>query len=428
MTDHLLLVIGGRIQTQRKTAELGIRFVLLQHKDHFVPESAELAEAVLIADYTDWDTVRPLVEAAHKVYGFTRVMSITEPGMVPAGRISDLLGLGNTSEHVAELLRDKLAMRHHLAAHGSPEVAAASVAAAEVIGPEDLRSFGEAHGYPFILKPADATASLGIERIDGPEQAEAAWAEVEALRARTDLQWGSFFTIERFLAEEYIEGPEYSVEAFSFAGQHTIVAVTEKLTAADGFLEFGHAMPARLDPALEQKIVDCVSTFLDAVGLADGASHTELRITPAGPKIIEGHNRMGGDRIFDLIEAAYGINIEQWSVAWQFGLIEPPAQRPAPRCSAATRFLTAEPGTVTQIQGVDDALAEEGALDVEVVAKPGQTVRPLSGNWDRVGQVLATGPTTEAAITAAERLTNKVTVVTRAQSPAEEHPQKEASA
>lgn len=103
-----------------------------------------------------------------------------------------------------------------LAASPSPEVRALSVAAAEVDSAGALTAFGAEHGYPFVLKPVDATASLGVVRIDGPEQAAEAWAGVEALRARTDLQWGAFFTIGRFIAEQYIPGPEYSVESFSF--------------------------------------------------------------------------------------------------------------------------------------------------------------------------------------------------------------------
>ncbi|MEU6865191.1 ATP-grasp domain-containing protein [Streptomyces sp. NPDC046876] len=411
MTEHKLLVVGGRIQTLRKAAALGIRFVLIQHKDQFVPEAATLAEAVLIADYTDWDVTRPLVEAAHRAYGFTRVASITEPGLVPAGRISDHLGLGNTSEEVAELLRDKYAMRRHLAASDSPEVRALSVAAAEVDGAGALAAFGAEHGYPFVLKPVDATASLGVVRIDGPEQAAEAWAGVEALRARTDLQWGSFFTIGRFIAEQYIPGPEYSVETFSFAGRHIVLAITEKLTG-DGFVELGHALPARLGAADEKAVEEAVARFLDAVGLTDGAAHTELRLSPSGPQIIESHNRMGGDRIFDLLRSAYGIDLEEWIVAWQFGLIPALTERPTARHAAATRFLSAEPGTVVEIQGAEEARALDGVIDVETTVRPGDTVGELRGNWDRVGQVLATGADTAAAVAAAERLTEKVTVVT----------------
>ncbi|MFK0049199.1 ATP-grasp domain-containing protein [Streptomyces sp. NPDC090741] len=416
MTEHTLLVVGGRIQTLRKAAALGIRFVLIQHKDQFVPEAAELAEAVLIADYTDWDVTRPLVEAAQQAYGFTRVASITEPGLVPAGRISDHLALGNTSEEVAELLRDKHAMRRHLAASPSPQVRALSVAAAEVDSAEALTGFGAEHGYPFVLKPVDATASLGVVRIDGPGQAAEAWAGVEALRARTDLQWGAFFTIGRFIAEQYIPGPEYSVESFSFAGRHIVLAVTEKLTGG-GFIELGHAMPARLDPADERRVEEAVARFLDAMGLTDGAAHTELRLSPTGPQIIESHNRMGGDRIFDLLASAYGIDLEEWIVAWQFGLIPALTERPVPRHAAATRFLSAEPGTVVEIQGADDAGALPDVIDVETTVRPGDTVGELRGNWDRVGQVLVTGADTEAAVATAERLTEKVTVVTTGTTP-----------
>ncbi|GAA1584868.1 ATP-grasp domain-containing protein [Streptomyces globosus] len=411
MTEHKLLVVGGRIQTLRKAAALGIRFVLIQHKDQFVPEAARLAEAVIIADYTDWETTRPLVEAAHRAYGFTRVVSITEPGLVPAARISDHLGLGGTSEEVAELLRDKHAMRRHLAASDSAGVRALSVAAAEVDGPEALAAFGAEHGYPFVLKPADATASLGVVRIDGPAEAAGAWAGVEALRARTDLQWGSFFTIGPFIAEQYIPGPEYSVETFSFAGRHVVLAVTEKLTG-DGFVELGHALPARLAPADEQRIEEAVVRFLDAIGLADGAAHTELRLAPAGPQIIESHNRMGGDRIFDLLDTAYGIDLEEWIVAWQFRLVPALTARPAARCAAATRFLSAEPGRVTAVHGADRARALDTTIDVEVAVRPGDTVGALRGNWDRVGQVLASGPDTAAAAAAAERLTADVTIET----------------
>ncbi len=413
MTDtNTVLIIGGRIQTLRQAVDLGLRVILVQHREHFLPEAAKLAHAVLIADYTDWEVLRPLAEAAHRVYGFTRVVSITEPGLVPAGRVSDLLGLGGTTEHTAELLRDKLAMRHHLAAHPEAAVRAASVAAAAVTDADSIHAFGATHGYPFIVKPADATASLGVVKVDSPGQIEEVWAGIEALRKRDDLLWGDFFTIDSYLMEQYIEGPEYSVETFSFAGRHVVLAVTEKLTREEGFIELGHALPARLDPADEQRVVETVAGVLDALGLADGPSHTEIRISPTGPKVIESHNRMGGDRIFDLVEAAYGIAIERWTVAWPFRLIERPAERPTPLCSAATRFLLTEPGVVTGVLGVAEATGLADTLDVELTTSVGATVRPLSGNWDRVGQVLTVGAGTDAAIAAAEQLLATVTVVT----------------
>ena len=337
-----LLVVGGRPDTVRKAAALGLGIVLLQHKDTFAPETLALAEAVIIADYTDWRSVAPLVTAAHKVYGFTAAITLTEPALDTVGRINDLLGLAGTSHATVRLLLDKLAMRRHLARSGA--LAAASVQAAEAADEEALRRFGDHYGYPFIVKPVDASASVGIHRVATPEQIPAVWAAVQQLRSRSDPRWGAFFTIGGYLAEQYAEGPEYSVEAFSFDGRHVVVGITEKLTSDGDFVELGHAQPGRLSTADEAAAITVTQAFLDAVGLRDGPSHTELRITARGPVIIEGHNRIGGDRIVDLLELTYGVDFELLTVGWPFRLVEPLTERRKPSRAAATQFLTPPTG------------------------------------------------------------------------------------
>src|SRR5215470_6158940 len=107
--SRTLLVVGGRLDTVRKARGLGLDVVLIQHRDHFVAESVQLAKAVIVADYTDWERVRPLLVAAHEVYRFSKVVTLTEPGLEPAGRINDLFGLGQNPFQVAHLLKDKLA-------------------------------------------------------------------------------------------------------------------------------------------------------------------------------------------------------------------------------------------------------------------------------------------------------------------------------
>jgi biotin carboxylase len=403
-----LLVVGGRLDTIEKARRLGLDVVLVQHKDHFASRSAELAKAVIIADYTDWEAVRPLLVGAHEAYRFSKVVTLTEPGLEPAGRINDMFGLGQNSHQVARLLKDKLAMRRHLAALGGP-AAAASVAAAELTGEADLYAFGERHGYPFIVKPAAVTASVGVHRVTEPDQVAGVWQAVRALRARRDLQWGAFFDLGPHLVEAYVDGPEYSIEAFSFDGRHVVVAVTEKLTDPDGFLELGHAQPARLDEPSRIALVDCTTMFLDAVGLRQGASHTEIKLTADGPKVIEGHNRIGGDRIVDLLEAAYNVDFELLTVGWPFGRCEALPGPPAPVQAAATRFLVAEPGTVVELTGVDEVRAHPNVLALDVTVAPGSVIGHTS-NWDRCGQIIAVERDTDAAVRLCEQLLDKICI------------------
>lgn len=404
-----LLVVGGRPDTVRKAAELGLDVVLLQHRDHFTPATAALAKAVIIADYTDWDQVRPLVAAAHEAYGFSTAVSLTEPGLEPAGRAIDLLGLRGNPYEVSRLSKDKAAMRRRLAELGGP-AAALSVAAAEVAGEETLHAFGREHGFPFVVKPTNITASLGIHKVSSAAEIPAVWAAVQELTTGP-FAWGAFFELGPHLVEQWIEGPEYSVEAFSFDGRHVVVAVTEK-TTAPGFVELGHTQPARIPAAEEAVLIDAATTFLDAIGQKHGASHTEIKLGPDGPKVIEGHNRIGGDRIVDLLEAAYGVDFELLTVGIPFGLVEPLADRPPLIQAAATRFLLAPPGEVVAIEGVEAARAEPGVLAVDLTVAVGSTVRAGS-NWDRCGQVLAVGPDADTAAGRCERLAAGITITTR---------------
>lgn len=406
--DPTILIIGGRPEALRKAGALGLRTVFVQHKDRLLPGQVEAADVTLLIDYTHWETAAPLIRAAHEVYGFTWAMSLAEPALETVGRINDLLGLEGTPHAVVRRFRDKLEMRGVLAGAGL-----ADVAAELVDGPEALTAFGEAHGYPLILKPVDGLGSRGVTRIDGPQEVSGAWERAASLRGRTDLELSQFHPVDRFLVEQYIDGPEYSVEAVSAKGAHAVVAITEKIT--DGAVERGHAQPARLTAGQESELVAYVGEFLTVMGLRDGLSHTEVRLSSAGPRVIESHDRVGGGRIMDLTRHVHGVDLEEYAVAGPFGLMPPLPASPAPRAgaAAATRFLTAEPGEVVEVQGLDEVRAHPGLLDVDPGVSPGDLVRPVTENFDRIGQLVARADTTDAAVELCEALVDKITVRTR---------------
>lgn len=404
-TKDTILIIGGRLQAIEKAKALGLNVVFLQHKERLQPGQAEAADALILADYLDWDTARPLVLAAHEVYGFTSVVSLVDQAMELVGRINDLLGLGGTSYEVAHRFHDKLAMREWLARTGFE-----TVAAEEIRDAGALRGFGSRHGYPFVLKPVDGTGSRGVVRVDGPGETGEAWRRSVGLRGRSDLILATFYPVDRFIAEEFIDGPEYSVEAFSFGGRHVVVSVTDKI--CDGVVEMGHAEPAALPPDQEAALADHVVAFLRVMGLRDGVSHTEVRMSATGPRIIESHDRVSGDRVMDLVEAVYGIDLEQYAVGWPYGLVEALAGRPRPRCAAATRFLTAAPGTVVAIEGADEVRAHPAVLDLDLAVGVGGEVQAVADNFYRPGQVLVTAADTAAATELTAVLASKVRIRT----------------
>jgi biotin carboxylase len=391
--DRTLLIVGGLDETVTKAKELGLHVLLLQHPDKVTDVQRRHADVLAVVDYTEWDLVEPIARELYETPGFTACTSLTEPGLEPAGRINDMFGLGGTGYEVTRRIRDKWAMRRHLAA-----LDPAAVGAAPLAERADLDAFGTRYGYPFIVKPIDATASIGVFRVDGPADFDRVWDNVESLRGTRTDRISNMYVLQDFLMEEYIDGPEFSVESFSFAGRHVVVTVTEKFTDDGHFAELGHAVPARISAAAWDQVRACLSRFLDLMGFRDGVCHTEIRLSSRGARVIEGHNRWGGDAIPDLVKAAYGIDLGELAVGWPFGLVDELPDRPVAHAGASTRFLVGEPGLVESIDGVDEARGRDGVLAVRISAKPGDTVRPVRDNWDRLGLVAVTGADAEAAI------------------------------
>jgi biotin carboxylase len=398
-----ILLVGGKAATVRKAQELGMRVVLIQHRDKLGLGGHDLADATIVADYTDWDVLRPLAEAARAVWDVRAVLSLTEAGLENAARLNDLFGFGGTPHAVIRRLRDKAEMRRHLAERG-----AATIPFGWAASRDSLAEFGERAGYPFIVKPTDATASFGVLRVDSADAVDAAWARICELRGRRTDRGSTLFTVREFLMEAYVDGPEFSVEAFSFAGRHVVVTITEKLVADGTYAELGHTMPARLAEADSTAITKAVGEFLDAVGLTDGPTHTEVRVGPHGPVVIESHNRVGGDSINDLVEAAFGVDLAGYAVGWPLRLVpELPDTVPAAG-AACIRFLHRDAGIVTGVYGLEEVRGHPRVIAASITAATGDEVRALRDNWDRLGYVAVTGPDAGSAAALCEWLAGDI--------------------
>lgn len=366
-------------------ARLGIEVVLAQPLARLTAADLGRGEAVLGLDYAQ----PPFAEVARALHAhrpFDAVVSLTEPGLIPAAQLNDALGLRGTPARTANLLKDKAAMRARLDEAGFGPVgweACADEAA--------VRRAVERLGYPCIVKPVDGVSSIGIVRLDGPGELEPGLARLRELGIRATI------------VEEYLDGEEVSVEAFSFAGRHVVVAVTEKILGAN-FVELGHVVPGRLGRERTAAAAEAAAGFLSAIGLADGPSHTELKLTSRGPRIIESHNRIGGDGIALLVRAACGIDLVELTFAWATGLCAPLEWRPEPVGGAAILFSTAAPGRIEAIDGFERAAAAPGVLAAAPYQRVGDVVGALRSSYDRTGFVAARAADADAAVGLASEL------------------------
>ncbi|MGW0582987.1 ATP-grasp domain-containing protein [Streptomyces sp. NPDC002920] len=138
------------------------------------------------------------------------------------------------------------------------------------------------------------------------------------------------------LVEEYLDGDEISVETVTHRGVTSAVAVTRKSVGfAPYFLETGHSVSAG-DPLLYE-VAPVAAGALEALGITHGVSHTKLRLTADGPKVIEVNARHGGDLIGELVRLATGISLPLAAAALARG--ENPTLRPTQQRSAAIGMI-----------------------------------------------------------------------------------------
>lgn len=167
------------------------------------------------------------------------------------------------------------------------------------------------------------------------------------------------------------------------------------------FVEIGHVVSGTLSAA-EVTVAQTATRFLDVVGLTDGNSHTELIVTPSGPRIVESHNRPGGDSIPYLVHLATGINLAELAVAVPLGLMDVPHRRDR-QSGAAIHFWVGEPGTVIAVPRLSDA-AREQCVEATFTARPGQRVTEVLHSFDRIGFVITRGTTGDDALALARDL------------------------
>jgi biotin carboxylase len=272
-----------------------------------------------------------LVDAAAEVGKERAVAGVCtyDEGMVIATAVvAERLGLPGLTVAGARHCRDKHLTRTALTAAGLRQPRFALVNT-----PAQAAAAAERIGFPVVLKPRGMGASAGVVRIGGPGEVAGAF-EITARAGHAgppDFEQG-------LLVEEMIDGPEISVDGAVFGGEYEPFCLARKHSGPPPcFEEVGHIVDGR-DPLGEDLGLRLMLARAHRVlGLDAGITHTEIRLSAAGPVIIEVNGRLGGDLIPYLGKLATGVDPGQ--VAADVARGTPPSLTPAHRDVAGVRFL-----------------------------------------------------------------------------------------
>jgi len=241
--------------------------------------------------------------------------------------------------------------------------------------------------FPCITKPTDNAGSRGVMLVRSRDELESALA-YSAENGRSG----------NVILEEYMEGPEVSVEVIVWQGVPHVLQVTDKLTTgAPHFVEMGHSQPSALPAADLEKIRDLAIRAVKAVGIDNGPAHVEIMLTKEGPKMVELGARMGGDCITShLVPLSTGIDMVKATIDISLGLT--PDVVPKWEKGSAIRFFDAPAGVITAIEGMKEARQVLGVRELSFTKDVGDTVTAIGSSTDRAGFVIVQAASAEEAV------------------------------
>ncbi|UFJ43136.1 ATP-grasp domain-containing protein [Brevibacillus humidisoli] len=356
-------------------------------------ESLKLADQVLIHDFTNLDGLVKKAHALHQVDPFDGVLAFSEEGLLPAAAIAAHLNIPGLEQGPVHKTCNKYLMRKAL--ESIPHL---NVPYSLCTGEEDVRDFFDSVGFPFVLKPLTGFGSKGVVFVNSPDEMEQAY-----LYSSSNGQ-------ESVLAEAYSVGTEFSVESFTYKGEHEILAITDKAnTGPPHFVGTFHSLPSLAPPELQKMIMRSVKELLDCINLTFGPAHTEVIVTDQGVKIIESQIRPGG-RIYHMIEGALGVDIFHLTARKLFDQEYVPKKGMG---GAAIFFIDAAPGIVEKVVGLERVREDPSVYDLSIRCKAGDTVSVWKSSSDRLGHLICVGSTAEQAIASAKKMGQELKIVTK---------------
>ena len=348
-----LLVLGAgpaQIGLLRRARDRGL-FVIAADRDP-AAVGFPLADRRAIISAEDEQNIARLAEAE-------RVEGIVAPGIdwpvAVAARVAERLALPHPiSPETATLATVKLRQRERLDEAGVPQ-------------PRWwLGQPGEKPPLPLVVKPPDRQGQRGLSVVHERGELDDA---IE--RAAAESRSGAC------LLEELVEGPELTVNGFSVGGRFQALTVTDRLVAAPPAfgVALAHAWPAERDAAAA---ADAAEAAAAALGIQEGPSYTQVRLSADGPKVIELAARLGGGHDAELCELALGVDLNGAAIDAAFGDSAEVTAGDARVGGACVRFLVAPRGTLDGVDGVEEAAAADGRARRPHLPPRGPHVRPAA--------------------------------------------------
>ncbi len=373
-----------------KIRERGYTYTFVTRKlEHYIDSTNDIihpviknATHIITTETNNIDELIPFLLAQNKILHFDGVITVCDYYIDTVVKVAKALNLPMPFFDTVNEVRQKHLVRQVILNAGFPN-------------PEFkvIRSWNEAREaalrikYPLVIKPGDLASSAYVKLVGNEDELKKAYEAMEKFQQNFRDQPREHLC----LLEAFMYGPEFSVETCTFNGETTVLGITDKsVTGEPFFIEEGHMFPADLSKKNEKQIIDLVKSILIEVGFEHGIGHTEVKLTKAGPMIVEINPRPGGNYITELVNYVTGIDLVNIFIDLAIG--EKPDLTVVENsfASAAIRFLVpTRDGTVVNFDNTDILDKNSNVVRFSFSPVLGKNVKAPIDNACYLGHVVA---------------------------------------
>ena len=303
-------------------------------------------------------------------HGPDGIITFVDDHLLMAAALAARLGLCYHTPDVAAVIVDKRCQREALERAGIPGPRYWPVPAD--ITPAELDQLAERVRYPSVLKHARGSGSRDMHRVGTPQDLR------ELLGARAPA--GAIDRVlEEYLPDDLDHDPRFasyvSVESVVSSGRASHVAVTGRFPLADPFRETGNFIPGILAVGMRGPVLGMVGDAIEALGIRTAVVHTEVKLTPEGPRLIEVNGRLGARPPF-ILQGISKVNLFLEACLLAVGLSSG-VVGPVECSGVGFWFMIQPPVSARRVRAIDglNHLAEVAGIDtVRISRRPGESV------------------------------------------------------
>lgn len=393
MQKRLLVLAAGILQVPviKKAKEIGYYVIAADGDSNAV--GLQLADKAICANITDEEVMLKIAREQH-IDGVIHPCS--EVSMNVMGRINDELGLAGITKEQAIRATNKHLMRNAFEKGNAPSPMSILTKSAEdawIHLQNDLSTNG-------ILKPSRNSGSRGIAKVSrNMDKEDFVKAYNIALNESRD---------KSVLIEQFIDGPEFSIEIIVWNSEVNVLTVTDKkTTGAPHFVELGHNQPSCFSKEDVETLKTAAVAGVKALGVNNCACHAEAKLMDGKAYLMEIGARLGGDFIStELTHLSTGIDMVAAAIDVALGMEPDLSIKEEPK-GACIRYFCPKAGKLVSVTNTE-VLNDPRVYKKEIYVRKGDIIPEITSSLSRSGHVIVIEKTPQEAVKLAEKLINEV--------------------